>query len=283
MKAQNKKTFFRRQVRGFAAKMIATEYVIIVVTLYASMHTSIWWWPFYLTIIGYSQWALSDNIGHWATHLTLFRKESLNKSLEWIYFYPVFTTWKEWKEPHMDHHRFVGEVNDPQTETFKRWGLSEGKKFWQCFLFSPYSDFKKSFKFLWIFRNGRLAFFWLGIIGIVSFFYLWSIFILWMLAYFTTRVYVMFFSEASEHWNAQIPKTSRKKDWGTRNLTGIFYRLYKRWADFLHKLHHSFPDVPPSKLIAFYKAKKLENLADEEYLLKLDNLTDVFKDWQSAT
>ena len=257
MEARIKWTDYRRQVRGFGTRMIAVEYGIIIATLYIAQHVPVAWWLLLAVIIGHSQWTLTDNIGHWASHSTLFRKESLNESLEWMYFYPVFGTLKEWRDIHELHHRFVGQKGkDPHTDTFERWGLGK-KSFWICFLLSPLADFKKSLEALWIFRNKKLTLFWLGVITLVFLLHLWGIFALWMTAYFSTRVYAMFFSECSEHWNAK--KENPKTIWGTRNLEGFFYLLYKRHADHLHKLHHHYPKVPPCELPRFYEAKKSED------------------------
>ncbi len=254
-------TEFRRQVRGYGARIIAIEYGVIILALYVADHASLWWWPLIAVVIGHSQWTLTDNIGHYATHCTLFEKGSLNEKLEWLYFFPGFITWKEWKDVHELHHRFVGETRDPHAENFLRWGLSL-RKFWLCFLLSPVTDFSKSLSALWVFRNKKLLAFWAGIILAVFFFHLWSLLGLWMIAYFTTRVYIMFFSECSEHWNAELVSLPADKVWGTRNLAGVVYRLYKRHADWLHKLHHQFPGVPPSRLKEFYQARKEADIDD---------------------
>ena len=271
-------TSFRRQVRGFGTRMIAKEYGIIIVTSYVAQHVPVAWWPLLAIVIGHSQWTLSDNIGHWASHSTLFRKESLNRSMEWLYFYPVFGTWKEWTEIHKLHHRYVGQAGqDPHVATFTRWGLGT-RKFWLCFLLSPLSDFKKSLEGLWVFRNRKLTLFWAVVASLATCFHLWGLLALWMVSYFTTRVYAMFFSETSEHWNAEREKGKTETVWGTRNLEGVFYRLYKRHADHLHKLHHSFPGVPPERLAEFHVAKRQQEPSDD--FVKVQRLPTVLKELQ---
>jgi fatty acid desaturase len=251
--------------------------VIIILVLYASEYSSVWWWPAWIAVIGFKQWMLSDNIGHWASHKTLFKKKSLNEGLEWLYFFPVFTTWKEWKDVHVLHHGHVGGPEDPQTETFRRWGLSVQKNnFWHCFLLSPLSDFKKNLRFLQITRNRKLTLFWIMVLVLIFFFNLWKILLLWLISYFISRVYVTYFSETSEHWNATPPAMSKNKAWGTRNLTGSFYAFYKPYSDVYHREHHENPNISPSQLPAFYKAKK--EIASSATVLPLHNLSDVLKE-----
>ena len=123
----------------------------------------------------------------------------------------------------------------------------------------PYFDFVKNLNFLRVWRNRKLLFFWIGILSVVCVLNLWSLLAVWMLGYFIGKEYFMFASEVGEHWKAPAKEG---KAWGSRNLVGVFFKVLKPHNDYLHKLHHNFPGVPPTSLNSFFKKLSENNISD---------------------
>ena len=246
--------------------ILCVEWMLIVASFYF-IHYSNWFIPLGLLLIGKSQFELTDNIGHYASHNLLFRTRVLNKKLSFLYYLPVFTTFEEWRIAHIRHHTEFGKSTDPEYETFARWGLYT-KPFFLCMLLVPITDFKKNIRQLEIWRDTPLFLF----SSLVMALFLLSghkeILLIWLCAFFFTRPYWAFISLVIEHW--KVPsnhKNGTKWLMGSRSVKGILV-LIKPYGDAYHWLHHEKPNIPPHRLSREYKKLAETNSAPPLYSLK---------------
>lgn len=244
----------------YGFRIIVFEWTLIALAIYL-LTVSLWCIPLAILIFGRAQWVLVDNVGHYATHFTLFRTKVLNKGLDFLYFLPAFITFKEWQDEHMIHHKALGAEEDPENQRFERWGLPTDN-FWKCFLLVPLSDFTVNLRTLFVFRDYRLTLFWFLILGITILANAWLILFVWLFSYFCFRPYLSFFSEVVEHWNAEVNHT-RWNVRGSRLLIG-FFKLFKPYGDNLHWFHHEFPGIPGGQIKAAYESYKMAYAAPHE-------------------
>ncbi len=243
---------FRRQVAAwFGPVVLILEWSLLALALWMSLNFP-WLVPLGLVMIGRAQWALMDIIGHWAAHNTLFPWKPLNKLLQGLYFLLVFVTYDEWHAEHMAHHRHLGKEADPERATFERWQLSaDTSNYFRCFLLVPFREFKKNLCQLRVWRSTELCCFWIAAILLIALTHSWPVLWIWLACHFCVKPYWMFLSETAEHW--QAPVSDPKKMYGSRILTGVFFKLLKAYGDSFHAFHHSFPDIPPTLMRSAYK------------------------------
>ena len=97
----------RSNVRGFL--VIIRDWGII----FGVMSFSIWAENIFVYIssiilIGCMQFAISESLMHEATHGNLFKRESWNRKLEFLFSLPCLMTMKEYVPDHLDHHNLHG-------------------------------------------------------------------------------------------------------------------------------------------------------------------------------
>jgi fatty acid desaturase len=253
----------------YGLRIVALEWILMISAGYL-LTVSSWYIPVAIFIFGRAQWVLVDNVGHYATHFTLFRNKTLNKGLDFLYFLPAFVTFKEWQDEHMIHHKALGAVEDPENQRFERWMLPT-ENFWKCFILVPFSDFTVNLKSLFVFRDYSLTLFWILTFGVVIFSGAWLILCIYLVSYFCLRPYLSFLSEVAEHWNAGVNHT-RWNVRGSRLLVG-FFKVFKPYGDNLHWFHHEFPGIPGGQIRIAYKSYKATHAIPHE-----QNVPEVIKE-----
>ena len=220
-------------------------------------------------LIGSRMLALAEVFGHDSVHYNLFKRRSLNRSLDFLWFLPVFETWESYREEHGRHHSDLLTPRDPAWQDYKRWGLwdkgsSKKKLFWIWFIrpflcFDSLYMLKSILSGLWkdsLYRRKILAF-WCPVIiaaaalgGLHGFEIL---FLYWIVPLFWAYPALIFWSEIGEHYGAQGGMT--------RNTFGFLeWLLISPHNDRFHYVHHAYPGIP------WYKMKKAYYLifADEK-------------------
>lgn len=225
----------------YGVYVVSIELAILATLAYLVQSGEWYVFPIVVLFFGRSQWALTDNVGHYAAHGTLFKTKKLNRALDFIYFLPMFITFKEWKETHFTHHRELGSENDPERHNFNRWKLYTNS-FWNCFLLVPFRDFLRNSNYIGrIGRDKKLVLFWVAVLVCVLLFSWWKILAAWIISFFISRPYWAFLSEISEHW--LVKQNHSRWMQGSRILVGWF-AWFKPYGDSMHWMHHEYPAVP---------------------------------------
>jgi|GEM_PF-3685403 len=249
---------FKTPNTRFGLMLVLFEWSMTLFFGYLSLRWQ-WFWPICLVLFGRAQLIL-DNIGHYAGHQTLFRSPRSNEALSFLYFFPVFTTKSEWyDDEHRKHHRKLGAPDDPGMLTYKRWGL---KKYglMRAFFLVPFSEFGLNLRLINIARNWKLLSFWTSIALLAVLFGFWWPIVLWLISFFTTRMYFIFISEVSEHYKT-AENHFQKWDMGSRILASPLSILFKYPWDKFHWFHHEFPKIPPNRITAAFKQYVREGFA----------------------
>ena len=264
----NQKEYFR-PLNSYGFLIVSIEWFIAAVALYIGT-LSFWYWPLCMVLLARTQWVLVDNVGHYATHRTLFRTRKLNAALSFLYFLPVFVTFKEWHTDHKTHHQLLGQAEDPEDQTFHRWGLYR-MNFWTCLILVPISDLKRNLQYMKVWRDLSLCAFWVIILAAVAFSGTWQILLLWTISFFISRPYLMFLSEVAEHWKTE--KNHERWMRGSRVFIRWFMFL-KPYGDHLHWMHHEFPGIPGYLLKRAYIDFKHRGGSVREF----DNINQILKE-----
>ncbi len=206
-------------------------------------------WCVYLAgiwIIGIFQYALYDGLIHEAAHYTLFSRRTWNDSLDFLYALPFFETTGQYRELHLDHHRYLGRPGDHLVEDYRYHGLPEDPRD----LTSPFytlvvrpllgrnafylvSDTAQNFRpFFW--RGFRLTVFWVcvlsacfmtGTLGVLFWY--------WMVPLIACFPAILFWSEVEDHYGTES---------GIRTCLG-FKNFFTHNSGY-HWVHHHYPSIP---------------------------------------
>lgn len=198
-------------------------------------------------LIGSRMVALAEVIGHEAVHNNLFQRKSMNRSLEFLWFLPIFETFDGYQDAHNKHHAHLLKEKDPTYHDYKRWGMLEPKinYFWVWFIrpfffFDTWHLIQTTVVGLWSDSAYRLRIlaFWIPAGAVVAltgtaelFFWYWIVPFLWVYPA------LIFWSEVGEHY-----KTTEGT---TRNTFGMLeWLLISPHNDRYHAVHHRFPRIP---------------------------------------
>ena len=240
---------------------IAWNWLLILLALVVSEQMqSLWLYILVVWFIGSRILALVEVFGHDSVHNNLFKRKSLNRALDFLWFLPAFETWESYKADHADHHRYLLTLNDPAWQDYKRWGLweknnSKKRLFWiwfirPFFLLDLFYTLKSILSSLWqdrIYRHKILGF-WSIVLLLAAYFQALDLLLLyWLVPLFWAYPALIFWSETGEHYGAQGGLT--------RSTFGFL-----EWAaisphnDRFHYVHHAYPRIP------WYKMKKAYRL-----------------------
>ncbi|MCR9142343.1 MAG: fatty acid desaturase [bacterium] len=228
--------------------LVMLQWILIVATVAASVYLNN---PFVYIVavwfIGSRMVALAEVIGHEAVHNNLFQRKSLNRSLEFLWFLPIFETYDGYQRDHNAHHAHLLQENDPTYHDYKRWGMLEPEinYFWVWFVrpfffFDTWHLIKTTCQGLVYdaaYRQRILAF-WIPAATLIVvtgagelFFWYWLLPFLWVYPA------LIFWSEVGEHY-----KTTEGR---TRNTFGFLeWLLISPHNDRYHAVHHRFPRIP---------------------------------------
>ncbi len=197
--------------------------------------------------IGSRMVALAEVFGHDSVHYSLFARRSLNYKLDFLWFLPLFESWKSYRDDHAFHHSHLLTPKDPAYRDFERWGLLKPKMnyTWVWFI-RPFLLFDTPYMLKTIalslvkdynYRNRILAF-WLPTLAL--FWYLGALDLLalyWFVPLLWAYPALIFWSETGEHY--RVPNDV------TRNTFGLLEWLFvSPHNDRFHYIHHRYPNIP---------------------------------------
>ena len=222
-----------------------------------------------------------ENLRHEASHFTLFKTKNWNRSpfAACFYTYPIFSTPAYFFKWHRIHHNKLGDdKTDPDMQQNRDWGIdnldneSGLMKFYILFI-KPFTGF---YTFYWL-KNTFFSFlfkddteptlyrylFLIIILGLISVFNLWTIFLIgYLTPFFLLTPIIRFYAEASEHINVK----GFNSFWGnSRNNVGAFHQYFLHpFGDGFHQVHHALATIPFFNLkSAFIELKERFDLEDE--------------------
>ncbi|MBW8874735.1 MAG: fatty acid desaturase [Acidobacteria bacterium] len=188
---------------------------------------------------------------HHAIHANLFTRKGWNSKLQFFYSLPLATTIAADRDDHMDHHRTFNTVE----KDYLTWGTGYGldparrhdRRYMTWFLWlRPFlgpmqlADLKEVLTSKrWrdpAYRN-PVATFWICAVAVFLAagrldLLLWY----WLVPRFTVFPILFFWDDMLGHYNC--PRT------GTREMRGLWFRLFGAHGTSFHNIHHLYPAIP---------------------------------------
>ena len=241
----------------YSALFIAWNWLLIALLIALCEYIQAWW--LYIPsvwLIGSRMLALAEVFGHDSVHYNLFKRRSLNRSLDFLWFLPLFESWESYREEHGRHHSALLTPKDPAWQDYKRWGLwdkgsSKKRLFWVWFVrpflcFDSLYILKSILGGLWqdsLYRRKILVFWGLVVLGAALLNGFEILLLYWIVPLFWAYPALIFWSETGEHYGASGDTT--------RNTFGFLeWLLISPHNDRFHYVHHAYPGIP------WYKMKK---------------------------
>jgi fatty acid desaturase len=237
----------RSDVRAFLT--IAADWsVVLLAAAVSETFFRPWLYPLAVIVIARQMNALFE-LHHHAIHANLFTRKSWSSRLQFFYSLPLTTTIASDRDDHMDHHRTYTE-NDTLT-----WGTGYGldpgrrhdRRYMIWFLWiRPFlgplqlADLKEALTSKrWLdpaYRN-PVAAFWISTVAVFGLagrldLLLWY----WVVPRFTVFPILFFWDDMLGHYNC--PRT------GTREMRGLWFRLFGAHGTSFHNIHHHYPAIP---------------------------------------
>ena len=237
----------RSDIRAFAT--IAADWgVIVLAAALGETFFRPWLIPLAVIVIARQMNALFE-LHHHAIHANLFARKSWNSRLQFFYSLPLTTTIAADRDDHMDHHRTYTE-SDSQT-----WGTGYGldparrhdRRYMIWFLwvrpflgplqFTDLKDVLTSKRWRDPAYRNPVAAFWLSAVAVFVVLgrldlLLWY----WIVPRFTVFPILFFWDDMLGHYNC--PRT------GTREMRGLWFRLFGAHGTSFHNIHHLYPAIP---------------------------------------
>jgi fatty acid desaturase len=239
----------RSDVRAFLT-ILADWSVILLAAAVSEAFFRPWLYGLAVIVIARQMNALFE-LHHHAIHANLFTRKSWNSRLQFFYSLPLTTTIAADRDDHMDHHRTYNTVE----RDYLTWGTGYGleptrrhdRRYMVWFLWlRPFlgplqvSDLKE---FLtsqrWrdpAYRNPVAAFWILAVSICLLSGRLDLLFWYWIVPRFTAFPILFFWDDMLGHYNC--PRT------GTREMRGLWFRLFGAHGTSFHNIHHLYPAIP---------------------------------------
>lgn len=232
-----------------AVLTIAADWGLVVLAAVASeAFFRPWVYALAVIVIARQMNALFE-LHHHAIHANLFTRKSWNSRLQLFYSLSLATTIAADRDDHLDHHRTYTE-KDSQT-----WGTGYGldpvrrhdRRYMTWFLWvRPFlgplqlSDLKETLiSKRWrdpAYRN-PVAAFWIGAVAVfLALGRIDLLFWYWAVPRFTIFPVLFFWDDMLGHYNS--PRT------GTREMRGLWFRLFGTHGTSFHNIHHLYPAIP---------------------------------------
>ena len=194
-----------------------------------------------IILIGCMQFAISESLMHEASHGNLFKRESWNKQLEFLFSLPCLMTMKEYVPDHLDHHNYMDTEKDHLVGAYEEYGLNKEKKNMSWLWVKPIIGFGLYFfaKFNWNIRDPqsilKIILFWTPIIIIFAYFDTLDILLwYWAIPLFFIFPCFIYWSEIADHYNTKS---------GSRTRTDTLLNFLHHNAGY-HHVHHTYPTIP---------------------------------------
>jgi len=239
----------RSTARAFLA--IAFDWGLICLAAAAcEVFFSPWTYLLALVVISRQMNALFE-LHHHAMHNNLFPRKPWNRSLQMFYSLPLWTTVESDLADHMDHHRTFNTVE----QDYRTWGTGYGldparrhdRGYMTWFLWiRPFtgplqiSDLKELFTSKrWrdpAYRKPVLLFWAAAVLVFLAASRLDLLLWYWIVPRFTLFPVLFFWDDMLGHYNC--PRT------GTREMRGLWFRLFSTHGTNFHNIHHLHPAIP---------------------------------------
>jgi fatty acid desaturase len=246
----------RATLRGLSRRSDARAFLTIavdwgVVFLAAAVSETFfrpWLIPLAMVVIARQMNAMFE-LHHHAIHANLFTRKAWNSRLQLLYSLPLTTTIAADRDDHMDHHRTYSPADTLTWGT--GYGLDparrHGRRYMTWFLWiRPFlgplqlADLREVLTSKrWrdpAYRN-PVAVFWICAIALFLIagrldLLLWY----WLVPRFTVFPILFFWDDMLGHYNC--PRT------GTREMRGLWFRLFGAHGTSFHNIHHLYPAIP---------------------------------------
>jgi len=181
---------------------------------------------------------------HHAMHGNLFRSAAANTRLQMFYSLPIGATVASDRDDHMEHHRMFNKFE----KDYETWGTGYGfepvrrhdRRYMSWFIcIRPFAGPLQLAEIVDTFRRWRwpVGAFWLAVAalflaaGHVDF-----LFWYWLVPRYTVYPILFFWDDMMGHYNC--PRT------GTREMRGVWFRLFATHGTNFHNVHHLRPAIP---------------------------------------
>jgi len=239
----------RSNARAFLT--IAADWAVIVLAAAVSERVfRPWLYPLTVIVIARQMNALFE-LHHHAIHANLFTRKTWSLRLQFLYSLPLATTVASDRDDHLDHHRNFNTVEKDYLTWGTGYGLDPARRYdrrymlwflWLRPFLGPlqFSDLKEILTSKrWrdpAYRN-PVAAFWICVVAALLAagridLLLWY----WLVPRFTVFPILFFWDDMLGHYNC--PRT------GTREMRGLWFRLFGTHGTSFHNIHHEFPAIP---------------------------------------
>ena len=239
----------RSAARALLAITLDWGLIFVVVALCEKL-SSLWIYLLGVVVISRQMNALYE-LHHHAMHNNLFPRKRWNRSLELFYSLPLWNTVASDLADHMEHHRTFNTVE----KDYQRWGTGYGldparrhdRRYMTWFLWIrpflgplQWADLKELLSLArWrdpAYRKPVILF-WAGVvITFLATGRLDLLFWYWIVPRFTFFPVLFFWDDMLGHYNC--PRT------GTRELRGLWFRIFSTHGTDCHNIHHLYPAIP---------------------------------------
>jgi fatty acid desaturase len=239
----------RSNVRAFLT--ILTDWsVVLLAAAVSEAFFRPWLYVLAVIVIARQMNALFE-LHHHAIHANLFTRKSWNSRLQFFYSLPLRTTIEADRDDHLDHHRTYNTVE----KDYLTWGTGYGldpaqrhsRRYMVWFLWiQPFlgplqaSDLKEILTSKrWrdpAYRNPVAAFWICAVAVFLLLGRLDLLFWYWVVPRFTAFPILFFWHDMLGHYNC--PRT------GTREMRGLWFRLFGAHGTSFHNIHHLYPAIP---------------------------------------
>jgi len=233
---------------------VGRDWFLVFGLICVATRADAWWVTLPCVIsIGLVQYAIGEALLHEASHYHLFRGDR-----RWNDFWgalcalPFFTTLRDWRAEHLQHHRRFGTVDDHIVQDYAAHRLTGP---------SPHIGwvwFGKPLLGLTIFRHlhglgeinsaggwMKIAAFWIPVLTVCRFQHLLAeLALYWFVPQLTVFATLLHWSEIGDHYRTRN---------GSRSRTGRFHNWLFHNNGY-HAVHHRFPAVPFTELASVHGA-----------------------------
>lgn len=188
---------------------------------------------------------------HHAIHCNLFSRKRWNRALQFFYSLPLWATVESDRDDHMDHHRTFNTVEKDYQTWGRGYGLDPAKRFNRRYMIwflwiRPFlgplqpSDLKELLTSKrWrdpAYRNPVVLFWICAVVALLAAGRLDLLLWYWLVPRFTLFPVLFFWDDMLGHYNC--PRT------GTREMRGLWFRLFSAHGTDFHNVHHQYPAIP---------------------------------------
>jgi len=278
-------TAFGRKSDAKGLLIIAGDYFIIAITILLGEYIRKFappavYFSFYVVscFVLASRYRAFEILVHEASHNNVFKTRSHNRTLQFLFAYPVFLDVQKYVDIHLAHHRLIGDFeNDPDILIYKKWGLDKlpKNKLWILYirpliLYFTFDYFRTTFFNFWKYREQRLGklLYWVVVLLIILTTKSMPVFLMYYcVPFFILLPILRFYARANEHTGVDFTVASKS----ARNNIGFFHNyILHPHGDGYHQIHHLFPSVP------FYNLPKVHQFLLNNGMEFLDSYNPIF-------